>query len=469
MEITVKKLCRQIATVIVITLLFSVLLTSENVFANSGKYYDKHFEKKFKRGTYFSQAFNTPIDQVTDFKDLDFVIYAFAEPYVTGYINPMKNEEQVKDVVEKCHANDVACFISFGGRYAYYDFCEIGKDPNKTNFFAENVVKLCEKYGFDGVDIDWESPIPKDLPACENLFLALGKACKANKLYFTAALPGTYSAHKGIPELTEGFSDKALAQTDWLHIMTYSMAKTNSPLYFSENSLAYWSNVRKIPKNKLVLGVPFMAMPSYKTYDWLVKQDIKNAFLNSVPGTKETPLDSNYDGYNRIYEKTKIALRDAGGIFSWTINMDSQTEYNLTKRIGQVIRDAEKVGVKNFVKQISIFMDDKLINYNASTGLPYYDTNNRTLVPIRATAEAASLDVTWNQETKTVSAISNDIEIKIPLNEKYIIVNNEKKAIDTNAVALNNRIYIPMRAAFESLGYKNINWYRISNTIYVNK
>ena len=154
---------------------------------SSEKYYNMHLENKFKKGAYFSQVFDKPIDQVTDFKDLDFIIYAFAEPTDTGYINPLKKENQAKDLITKAHANGVACFISFGGKYSYYDFCEIGKDENKTNFFTENVVDLCKKYGFDGVDIDWESPIPSDTEACNRLFKSLSTACKENKLYFTAA------------------------------------------------------------------------------------------------------------------------------------------------------------------------------------------------------------------------------------------------------------------------------------------
>ena len=202
-------------------------------------------------------------------------------------------------------------------------------------------------------------------------------------------------------------------------------------------------------------------------YDWIVAQDIKYALLNKAPGTKDYPLESNYDGYNRIYEKTKIALRDAGGIFSWTINMDSQTKYNLTKRIGDTVRDAQKIGLNRFTKQISIFLDNNLLNYNINTGYPYYDVNNRTLVPIRATAEAAGLKVTWNQETLTATAEKNGTVIKIPLNKNQITINGETKTIDTNAVSYNGRIYIPIRAAFEGLGYKNITWNRISNTIYV--
>lgn len=469
MIFTIKKICKLNCFLIIILLIGSVIFVPENTYANtaSEKYYNMHLENKFKKGAYFSQVFDKPVDQVTDFKDLDFIIYAFAEPTDTGYINPLKKENQAKDLITKAHANGVACFISFGGKYSYYDFCEIGKDENKTNFFTENVVDLCKKYGFDGVDIDWESPIPSDTESCNRLFKSLSTACKENKLYFTAALPGTYSPTEAVAELAGGFSDQALSRLDWVHLMTYSMEKLNSPLEFSENSINYWNKVRKIPKNKIILGVPFMAMPSYKNYDWIVAQDIKYALLNKAPGTKDYPLESNYDGYNRIYEKTKIALRDAGGIFSWTINMDSQTKYNLTKRIGDTVRDAQKIGLNRFTKQISIFLDNNLLNYNINTGYPYYDANNRTLVPIRATAEAAGLKVTWNQETLTATAEKNGTVIKIPLNKNQITINGETKTIDTNAVSYNGRIYIPIRAAFEGLGYKNITWNRISNTIYV--
>ena len=71
------------------------------------------------------------------------------------------------------------------------------------------------------------------------------------------------------------------------------------------------------------------------------------------------------------------------------------------------------------------------------------------------------------RETLTATAEKNGTVIKIPLNKNQITINGETKTIDTNAVSYNGRIYIPIRAAFEGLGYKNITWNRISNTIYV--
>lgn len=469
----IKRLCilkRGKTSIMLILLAFLLAFLNFNfVFADSSKYYDKHLEKKFKKGTYFSQVFKKPIDEVTDFKDLDFIAYGFAEPYVTGYINPVKDEKQMVEMVEKAHKNDVAAFISFGGQYAYYDFVAIGNDPLKTDFFVQNTIEFCKKYNFDGVDIDWESPTADDIAACDNLFIAMKKACKENKLYFTAAVSGSYFPDKGVVGLTDGFSDKALKQLDWINIMTYSMENVNSPLSFSENSISYWGKVRKIPKEKMVLGVPFMATPSYKNYDWIVAQNPANALKNHIKGTEDYKPESNYDGYNRIYEKTKVALRDAGGIFSWAINMDSPGKYNLTKRIGDTVKYAESIGVDNFVREISIFLNDEILVYNKDTGKPFYDQNNRTLVPIRATAEKAGFAVNWDQEKQTATIASGNEIIKIPLNSNEITVGDKKVTIDTNAVVVNNRIYIPMRAAFEGLGYNEIHWERYTNSIYVNK
>ena len=70
---TIKKICKLNCFLIFILLIGSVIFVPENTYANtdSEKYYNMHLENKFKKGAYFSQVFDKPVDQVTDFKDLD--------------------------------------------------------------------------------------------------------------------------------------------------------------------------------------------------------------------------------------------------------------------------------------------------------------------------------------------------------------------------------------------------------------
>lgn len=78
--------------------------------------------------------------------------------------------------------------------------------------------------------------------------------------------------------------------------------------------------------------------------------------------------------------------------------------------------------------------------------------NGRTMLPIRAIAEAAGATVSWDQETSTVIITSayGDV-IRCTIGEDYITINNETSEIDTSAYVENGRTYLPLRAVAEAL------------------
>ena len=78
--------------------------------------------------------------------------------------------------------------------------------------------------------------------------------------------------------------------------------------------------------------------------------------------------------------------------------------------------------------------------------------NGRTMLPIRAIAEAAGATVTWDPETSTVIITSayGDV-IRCTIGADYITINNETSEIDTSAYVENGRTYLPLRAVAEAL------------------
>lgn len=126
--------------------------------------------------------------------------------------------------------------------------------------------------------------------------------------------------------------------------------------------------------------------------------------------------------------------------------------------------------------------------------VPYIDENNRTMVPLRAVAEDLYLDVTWNQDTQTVTFTGGDVayEDNIPLSpevggllgapvnatveltvgsrnmvityESIITENHPQKQfarsvveMDTEPVIRNERTYLPIRYLAEAFGL-SVSW-----------
>ena len=62
---------------------------------------------------------------------------------------------------------------------------------------------------------------------------------------------------------------KALEALDFVEIMAYDLhTAEHSPLWFARTSTEYWLN--QLPKEKVVLGVPLYARPSWVQYRHLV-------------------------------------------------------------------------------------------------------------------------------------------------------------------------------------------------------
>lgn len=94
--------------------------------------------------------------------------------------------------------------------------------------------------------------------------------------------------------------------------------------------------------------------------------------------------------------------------------------------------------------------------------------NGRTLVPLRAVAEALGCTVAWDDNTKTASFTQGDVIAIVTVGENYIIVGdgvyNERMPVDTPAVIVNSRTMIPLRALSEGFGY-DVEWDGATRTV----
>jgi hypothetical protein len=100
-----------------------------------------------------------------------------------------------------------------------------------------------------------------------------------------------------------------------------------------EKGIRYWKD-RGLPKDKLVIGLPFYSEPNGVPYFKLVKLDPSAAQSDSFDyyGTFE-----NYNGIPTIQEKTRIAMEQTGGVAIWALEHDTQGETSLVNAIWQLV------------------------------------------------------------------------------------------------------------------------------------
>ena len=88
---------------------------------------------------------------------------------------------------------------------------------------------------------------------------------------------------------------------------------------------------------------------------------------------------------------------------------------------------------------------------------PFIDENDRTMIPIRAVAEVLDCEVEWNESAREVSLRKDGTDVLIKIDDRNMTVNGNTVEMDTNAVIIDDRTYIPLRFAGEALGF-TVNW-----------
>ena len=89
--------------------------------------------------------------------------------------------------------------------------------------------------------------------------------------------------------------------------------------------------------------------------------------------------------------------------------------------------------------------------------------SGRALVPVRAIAEFLKADVSWDDSTKTATIVRDGNVVKISIGSSKITRNGQSIKIDSAAKIINNRTMIPVRAIAEALG-ADVNWNKESRT-----
>ena len=279
------------------------------------------------------------------YDNLTHINYSFAIPTVNGSLLPLNNSDTAEKIIKQAHKEGVKVLLVVGG-WSYQDipleatFMEATDNHEKVTKLGNAIIEMAKQYGFDGVDIDWEHPRMEgsSRKQYEELMLYLKGEADKNQLLLTAAvLSGVTAEGEAIPDAFAQ-TDTVLGILDWVHVMAYDGGDgiRHSSYEFAVNSAKYWIDTRKMPKEKVVLGVPFYARPSWSAYSDILSRDSdgynKDVFRNGE-------VEDYYNGIPTIREKTKWALEHAGGIMIWELSQDTKEDgKSLLRAIGDTVK-----------------------------------------------------------------------------------------------------------------------------------
>lgn len=267
------------------------------------------------------------IESLIPYDQLTHINYSFLTPNADGTFNPINNAWKLQQIVATGHARNVKVLIAVGGWGWDAQFEEMAASPESRSAFVQNLTAFIDGYQLDGADIDWEYPDPGD--SSQN-FLALItelRAAMPDKLLTAAVVAHGDEYGLGIPaETFELF--------DFINIMTYD-GKDHGTMEQFNKGLEYWS-VRGLPKDKMVIGVPFYSKPGGVPFAKLVKNDPASAQTDTFDYIGAA---QNYNGIPTIQSKTKLAMQRAGGMMFWALDHDAQGEFSLVNTIYQTVHN----------------------------------------------------------------------------------------------------------------------------------
>lgn len=92
--------------------------------------------------------------------------------------------------------------------------------------------------------------------------------------------------------------------------------------------------------------------------------------------------------------------------------------------------------------------------------------NNVTLVPFRGIFEVFGTTVEWSGEMKAITALYEDIEIKLVIDSEFAIINGVKTKLDQPAIIKNGSTMVPLRFVSEALG-GHVKWEQGTRSVFI--
>ncbi|OJD14111.1 hypothetical protein AJ78_05511 [Emergomyces pasteurianus Ep9510] len=244
------------------------------------------------------------------------------------------------------------CFISIGGWDAGGKvFSDMAKSVDSRKTFIGSVIDFMKKYGFDGIDIDWEYPVADDRGGAKDDFETYVQLLKelrsalGEKYGITVALPASYW-------YLRGFDLKGMAEyVDWFNVMAYDIhgtwdgnsiwtqkvinPHTNLTAEISLGLDLLWRN--SVPPEKVSLGLGFygrsftLADPSCTTPGCAFKKGDNETSGGAQPGscTLNSGTLSDYEISGILKEKSPEVIYNQDAGVNWiTWDKDQWVSYD---------------------------------------------------------------------------------------------------------------------------------------------
>jgi chitinase len=290
-----------------------------------------------------------PIDQAmkvdtseVPFNKLTHIMLAFVNPDSLGNLN--QNFGALISFTKAAHTHNVKVLYSIGGGSYQGQYHALLKEGKRQELIKNLVLKVTG-YDADGIDVDLESgyAFGRETDPNYGIFIKeLAQSLKSKNKLITAALPSSPG---------NVVTNEVLSQFDFINIMSYDhtgpwspdRADNHASYSAAMDDLKYYLNTLKVPKDKLILGVPFYGHgfgPALTdpVIPWMTYKEIVSTYAGAE-WVDHWHLPNGYimyyNGIPTIKNKTQLAMKQVAGIMIWELTYDLPGRKSLLNAIYQ--------------------------------------------------------------------------------------------------------------------------------------
>lgn len=298
-------------------------LVSKDSFSNVGYYTASRLER-IRANNY------AELKGLTDIILFDFGSWDKNGDFLWGSMNSLYDEEfleeMLKESEEVLNGRPIRIWFSLQNynKASTADTAELFATAEARNKLADFAVSLCEKYGFYGIDIDYEYPqYSKTAPdtAWANYDKFLKTA--ADKLHAKG-----YKLSAAMAPARVSLSKETVKAIDKVNIMAYDILDSNgkhSSYALVSRSVTYFTDLG-FEKSQLVMGLPYYTKTTTnqggQPWYWVI-----NRWRNAVkPWVNSAYTNKNvfyFNGPYLIRDKVFYSMKqELGGVFCWCMGCD---------------------------------------------------------------------------------------------------------------------------------------------------
>ena len=238
------------------------------------------------------------------FEKMTHINLSFVNPYNLSGDLTSDNQSKFESVVTEAKKYGTKVFFSIGGAADNNNWASNTQlmAEETRGAFIQKLVDYCNKYGFDGIDVDIEGNNLGNADYPYFLFDVIEAFHEEGKEVSAALAPNSYTAKVSKSEA------EVFGYLDFLNIMSYDYAGPwssegqHSPFSRVQEGVNFFTS-RGVKKENLVLGVPFYG------YDWNNSgrsTSYANIVNNNADAENKDKVDKiYYNGIPTIEKKTQ--------------------------------------------------------------------------------------------------------------------------------------------------------------------